>query len=49
MNVHTLKQVEKAAKFWYNSTTIDACCLAENRLDSGEIPYPNFIKNHTNE
>ena len=34
----TIQEVYKAAYFWYGSSDIDACCLAENRLMKGEVP-----------
>jgi len=34
----SLEEVERAAIHWYGSTSIDACCLAENRIMRGEIP-----------
>lgn len=31
-------EVERAAKAWYGKTCMDACCMAENRLERGERP-----------
>lgn len=44
MTFFTLKQVYDAAYFWYGATDIDSCCMAEVRLQRGEIPYDGFIK-----
>lgn len=34
----TLRQVHYAALRWYGSTSLDNCCLAENRLMKGGRP-----------
>lgn len=36
-----LKTIRRAAWFWYGSSDIDSCCLAENRLMRGEKPENN--------
>ena len=33
-----IKTIRRAAWFWYGSSDIDSCCLAENRLMRGEKP-----------
>lgn len=38
----TEKQVYAAAAYWYNKWDINSCCLAENRLAKGEVPYEGF-------
>ena len=45
----TQKQVYTAANHWYGRWDIDHCCLAENRLAKGEVPYEGFYERTTEE
>lgn len=42
-SMNTVQQVYTAAWLWYGKMNIDSCCLAENRLNRGEVPeYKNL-------
>lgn len=38
----TLAEITKAARYWYGLADMNNCCLAENRLMRGELPYEGF-------
>lgn len=35
-------EVYKVSQYWYGRTDDDSLCLAENRLNRGEVPYGGF-------
>jgi len=38
----TILEVYKASRHWYGKTDDDSLCLAENRLNRGEVPHAGF-------
>ena len=36
VKMYSVAEISRAATLWYGSAFIDNCCLAENRLMSGE-------------